>query len=473
VSQGTQAAQEIAGLPKPGEVLGGKFLVDKVLGAGGMGVVVAAHHMHLDQKVALKFLLPEMLAQPVVVERFTREARSAARIQSEHVTRVLDVGVLDTGAPYLVMEYLDGNDLDAEVKARGPLPIAQAVDWVLEGCEAVAEAHTKGIVHRDLKPANLFLARRPDGTALIKVLDFGISKQRVLAGAAESQVRALTQTFAQLGSPAYMPPEQLKSAKDVDERADIWALGMILQELLTGTIAFEADTLPELHVAILTHEPRGLRAGRPDAPPELEAAVSRCLQKSPAARYASVGELATALAPFGSSRAKASAAVIRRILSGGAQGAAPAPRPSRPDPTAQTVGSIPPKAGTSGVRPTESESSGTLPKPTRPAPTIPDTPSPGGSGPSFGTTPHTGPHGPPPVPHGHYPQGGHGPYPPPPPGGHPHHGMGYTMGASYAGHPPRESSNTALIVLIVLLTLIVLGMGGCGLCVCLAAASGP
>jgi serine/threonine-protein kinase len=189
-----------------GDVLAGKYRVDHVLGVGGMGVVVSATHLQLDQRVALKFMLPVGLAHPALVERFAREARAAARLKSDHVARVLDVGTLDSGSPYMVMEYLEGSDLGSVVAERGPMPVHMAVDCVLQACDAVAEAHAIGIIHRDLKPRNLFLTGRNDGRALVKVLDFGISKHKT--GASDL---SLTRTTEIIGSPNYMSPEQLRS----------------------------------------------------------------------------------------------------------------------------------------------------------------------------------------------------------------------------------------------------------------------
>src|SRR5690606_21773595 len=196
----------------PGTVLAGKFCIEQVLGQGGMGVVVAARHLQLDERVALKFLLPEALSNAEAVARFAREARAAVKIKSEHVARVTDVGTLETGSPYMVMEYLRGTDLGDLVHTQGPLPIADAVEYLLQACEAVAEAHALGIVHRVLKPSNLFLTRRADGSPSIKVLDFGISK--VTTGA-DSQMN-MTRTATVMGSPLYMSPEQMASARDVD-----------------------------------------------------------------------------------------------------------------------------------------------------------------------------------------------------------------------------------------------------------------
>jgi serine/threonine protein kinase len=276
-----------------GEVIDGKYRVDRVLGVGGMGIVVAATHVHLDQRVALKFLLPTALAHAEVVARFTREARSAVKIQSQHVAKILDVGTLSTGAPYMVMEYLEGEDLEQLLTRVGPLPVQDAVDYVMQACEAVAEAHGYGIVHRDLKPANLFLATRANGRPVVKVLDFGISKSLSKADA------SLTKTSAIMGSPLYMSPEQMASARSVDVRSDIWALGIILYEVLTQQLAFMADSMPELVVAVLHRAPEPLRALRPDVPEGLEAAVMRCLEKDPSRRFADIPALAAALAPYG------------------------------------------------------------------------------------------------------------------------------------------------------------------------------
>jgi len=299
-----------------GQVLAGKYRVERVVGAGGMGVVVAAHHLQLDQRVALKFLLPQALANPEVVARFDREARAAVRIKSEHVARVIDVGKLENGAPYMVMEYLEGGDLAAWLDHRGPLPIAQAVDFVMQACEAIAEAHALGIVHRDLKPANLFCIRRPDGLLSIKVLDFGISK---LLGMGSSSDMGMTRTATLVGSPFYMSPEQMHSAKGVDPRTDLWSLGVILFELLTNRLPFEADEMPELIIKVLRDPPPSLVQLRPDVPPALEAVVMRCLEKARDQRWPDVGQLAQALVEFGPARARVSLEVVSGIVQGSAQ----------------------------------------------------------------------------------------------------------------------------------------------------------
>ena len=204
------SAPDVAGV-REGEILAGKYRVDKVLGVGGMGVVVAAYHIELDQRVAIKFLLPEVLDHGEAVARFAREARAAVKIKSEHVAKVTDVGKLENGAPYMVMEFLDGSDLSQWLTQRGALPVEQACEFVLQACEAIAEAHALGIVHRDLKPGNLFVIRRADGVLSVKVLDFGISK--TASGPGSGSAGAMTKTSALMGSPLYMSPEQMQSSR--------------------------------------------------------------------------------------------------------------------------------------------------------------------------------------------------------------------------------------------------------------------
>jgi serine/threonine-protein kinase len=292
-----------------GEVIAGKYRVERVLGQGGMGIVVAALHIELDQRVALKFLKPHATTHPHVVARFAREARAAAKIHSEHVVRVIDVDVLPTGAPYVVMEFMDGEDLARILLHSGPLSAEVATGYLLETCEAIAEAHALGIVHRDLKPANLFLARRTGGRPILKVLDFGISKS--ISASSQNQ---LTKTTAVVGSPLYMSPEQLMSAKSVDVRSDIWALGVVLYELLTARMPFEGDTLPEVIAAVLHREHEPLRSVRPELPPALDAIIQRCLAKDLAARFANVAEFAAAVAPFGPAQSAASVERIAQVL---------------------------------------------------------------------------------------------------------------------------------------------------------------
>ncbi|WP_437684089.1 serine/threonine-protein kinase [Sorangium sp. So ce131] len=277
--------------PAVGDLFAGKYRIEQLLGEGGMGLVFRARHIHLDEPVAIKLLRDEYMRDPLLVERFLREARAAAKIKSDYVVRVVDADTLDGGPPYLVMEYLEGHDLATLLQQSGPMAPAEAVGHVLAACDALAEAHALGIVHRDLKPANLFAARQRDGSTCTKILDFGISK---LAGTAEE----LTRTGAVLGSPLYMAPEQMRSSRAVDHRADIWSLGAVLYKLLTDAAPFPAANLQQLGMLVLMADPVPPRQQRPDLPEDLEAVVLRCLEKPPERRFSTVLELAAALAPF-------------------------------------------------------------------------------------------------------------------------------------------------------------------------------
>jgi serine/threonine protein kinase len=294
--------------PEPGQILAGKYLIEEVLGVGGMGVVVAAKHVQLDQKVAIKYLLPSALLNPEVVERFAREARAAAKIRGEHVARVIDVGQFDDGAPYMVMEHLEGHDLAKQLELHGPLPIEDAIRYMLETCEALAEAHAAKIVHRDLKPSNMFLAQQPDKSTIIKVLDFGISK----TGDAPSA--SLTKTSALMGTAFYMSPEQLTNPKGVDSRSDIWALGVILYELIAGRPPFMGESVPEIIGAILSNQPELIRTIRAEVPAGLEAVIVKCMQSKVAERYQSVAALANALGPYAHMRDRFSIDITARVL---------------------------------------------------------------------------------------------------------------------------------------------------------------
>jgi len=339
---------ELAAGVREGQVLAGKYRVDRVLGVGGMGVVVAAYNLVLDTRVALKFLLPAMLANQEAVARFLREARAAAKIVSEHAARVHDVGTLDNGSPYIVMELLEGGDLAEWLRQRGPLPIDLAVDFVLQACVAIAEAHRLGIVHRDLKPANLFCVRGSDGQFVVKVLDFGISKLTEAARASEPPGMSVTKTAAVMGSPLYMSPEQMRSAKDVDALTDIWALGVVLFQLLTGTTPFVGEAIAEVAVKVTADPVPSPRAMRPDVPPGLEAIIFKCLQKDRRDRYPNVAALGVALLPFGSRRARTSVERITGILQEAGLAASGAPLPPSARGTMLAPASM---ASWSGMRP--------------------------------------------------------------------------------------------------------------------------
>ncbi len=339
--------QRSAGV-REGDVLAGKYRVERVLGMGGMGVVVAARHLQLDTKVAIKFLLPTMLEDRDAATRFAREARAAVKITSEHVARVFDVGTLETGAPYMVMEYLDGEDLAAWLKQRGALSVEQAIDFVLQACVAVADAHVLGIVHRDLKPANLFCVQRSDGQLSIKVLDFGISKLAEAAGTRPGM--AMTRTAALMGSPLYMSPEQMRSARDVDAQTDIWALGVILFELMTGRPPFQAESVTELAIKVNNEPTPAIRGFRPEVPALLEAAIFKCLEKDRRRRFRNVAELALALLPFAPKRARASVERISGIIEGAGLSASALAQPSSPPMTSTLVapGTVAPVGRTTG-----------------------------------------------------------------------------------------------------------------------------
>jgi serine/threonine-protein kinase len=275
-------------LPKQGDVLDGKYRVDRVLGEGGMGVVYEAFHLRLRQRVAIKVLRPLIVAQPEFAARFEREARAAATLESPNVAKVLDVDTTDAGLAYMVIEYLEGNDLGEELARRGRLPIQEAVAYVMEACVPIAEAHAFGIIHRDLKPSNLFLAKK-GSERMLKLLDFGISK--VLA---ETDAK---NTFGTLGTPHYMSPEHVRNASDVDRRSDIWSLGVILYELLTGTEPYAGDPARVIAAIITEPVPRP-RTKRDDIPPELEDVIMRALSKEPRDRFPDVRALSGALAAF-------------------------------------------------------------------------------------------------------------------------------------------------------------------------------
>ena len=313
--------------PATGSTFDGRFLIEEMLGSGGMGVVVAARHLALKRRVAIKVLRPELAESgdagagaPATnnwVVRFVREARAVARLKSEHVVDVLDVGTLPTGVPYYVMEYLSGIDLETLVQVRGPLALGDVVDYTLQALEALAEAHRHGIIHRDLKPANLFLTTREDDTGFIKVLDFGVSK---LVNWETTSDGTVTRQGAMLGSPLYMAPEQIQDASTVDERSDIWSFGAVMHELLVGKPPFDAGPIAAVIRAICTQTYRPPEGA--DLPPELVKIIARCLRKSREERFQSVEELALAFRPL--ARTSAAHVSINRILR--IRGSAPPPR---------------------------------------------------------------------------------------------------------------------------------------------------
>jgi eukaryotic-like serine/threonine-protein kinase len=284
------------GVPAPGDIFAGKYRIEGVLGLGGMGAVLAARHLQLDEKVAIKVMLPGATDDGVTNVRFLREARAAVKIKGEHVPKVLDFGQLESGQPYMVMEYLVGEDLDAALRRRGPIPVEEAIDYILQACAAVVQAHALGIVHRDLKPGNLFLTRRDDGAPCVKVLDFGISK--ATGGDTNLSNLTLTKTRSTVGSPMYMAPEQMRTNRQLDARTDIWSLGIVSYQLMTGRVPFRSQTMPELCAMVLQDPMPPMEL--PGAPAELESVIRRCLEKNPDDRFPDLASFATALARCGS-----------------------------------------------------------------------------------------------------------------------------------------------------------------------------
>jgi eukaryotic-like serine/threonine-protein kinase len=328
-------ADDFSFAPAPGTVLAEKYRVERVLGAGGMGYVIRAWHLELHERVAIKMLLPKSADDPETVTRFLREGRAAVKIKSEHVCRVLDVGRAGP-VPFIVMEYLDGVDLQYLLEQEKRFVPDVAVEYVLQATEAIAEAHAQGIVHRDLKPANLFLVHKADGTPIVKVLDFGISK---MAGPGMEHL-SVTKSSSTLGSPLYMSPEQLRSSREVDARADIWALGVILFELLSGRPPFQAGSLPELGALVLTQDAPDVRKFAPDTPDALAQAIATCLRRDPGERFASVAELAAAIAPFGPGHAQDAGARIARVAEGAARRSSGRPGSTSSVALAETVRAI-------------------------------------------------------------------------------------------------------------------------------------
>ncbi|MCC6522308.1 MAG: serine/threonine protein kinase [Polyangiaceae bacterium] len=300
-----------AKLPLEAGALVGGYVVERVIGIGGMAVVAVASHATEHHRVAIKMLLPENSSNKELRTRFEREERTLAQLHSEHVMRFYGGGEHEK-QPYMLVEYLDGSDLGEHIKVKGPLDVEDAVTYVLQTCHALAEAHALGIVHRDLKPANLFLTRRTDGTPCIKVLDFGISKVSDAARGAEDSL--VTRTRAVMGSPFYMSPEQMLSSKDVDARTDIWSLGVTLYELLTKTLPFAAEDTGAVCQRILQDKPTPLRKLRPTYPAELEAVITRCLERNPKNRFQTISNLAEKLAPLGPPHARFALAAIQALL---------------------------------------------------------------------------------------------------------------------------------------------------------------
>ena len=295
-----------AAIPKAGDLVAGKYRILGAIGEGGVGTILEAHHELLDKDVALKLIALEPTpntSAASLAERFLIEARAAAKVESPHVARVMDVGKLDSGAPFMVMERLEGCNLEELLTLEGTLSVEDTVDYVMQALQGLAHAHVLGVVHRDLKPANLFLARQPDGSSVIKIVDFGIAMLLDDAGRRQVATR-VTGSGVLVGSPLYMSPEQVRDEEHIDHRTDIWSVGVVLYELLTGKLPFgtTAVGLGEIFGAILQEPLVPASERREGVPKEVDAVIARCLSREVGDRYSDVSEIARAIAPFGSGK---------------------------------------------------------------------------------------------------------------------------------------------------------------------------
>ena len=308
------AVPEVVGprLLSPGDVIDGRYRVDALLGHGGMAAVYRATHLALEQPFAIKVVSPQIREIPGMAQRFLREARAATQLKSAHVARVSDVGMMADGAPYMVMEFLEGRDLDTIIELHEVVPVTDVVDYVLQACEALAEVHGLGIIHRDLKPANLFLTVGADGLPCVKLIDFGIS--RFESPLSPKDLAKLTTPDTVMGSPRYMSPEQMEAASNADERSDIYGLGAILFELLTHKPPHDGETMLDIYAAAVQGPPPAPSSIRSDVPRELDEVILRALKTDPAERFVDVADLAVALAPFGPEGSTARADQIARVL---------------------------------------------------------------------------------------------------------------------------------------------------------------
>ncbi|MBX3229973.1 MAG: serine/threonine protein kinase [Labilithrix sp.] len=273
----------------PGTVLAGRYRIERTVGQGSMGIVTEATDLTLQMRVAVKVMSPERAHNEEARQRFIREARAASVLSNAHVTKLYEVLELENGVPFLVMEFLEGSSLEAIVTRDGPPPLDVVLDWSLQALEGLAEAHRAGFVHRDIKPENLFLHDPKSGPPIVKVVDFGAVKEIA------SKATRLTKTGSTMGSPAYMPPEQVRAEDDIDQRADVWAMGVSIYEMTTGRLPFGGDSIPQTLAAILREDPVPLRQRRGECSPELEALVNRALSKDRHARFANCAEMLEAL----------------------------------------------------------------------------------------------------------------------------------------------------------------------------------
>jgi len=323
-----------------GDLLVGKYRVERVHRRGALGLTLEALHTQLGQRVAVRLLSADPKAYPEAAARFLRGARLAVQFQNEHTARIIDVGCLESGAPYIVAELLSGSDLQRVLRVRDSLPVPEAVDFLLQACEGLAEAHAHNIVHRNLKPTNLFLTRR-EGVRRVAVLDFGVSEDPLSDIAIN-----LGSTQGAAKSLSYLAPEQIREPATVDARADIWALGAILHEMLTGCRLHEAHATPALLAMIAADPPVPLSHLRPDVAPELEAVVLRAVAKDREVRYSNLAEFAEALRPFSSEEGQESISRIAKVLGRRTSRSLPPPLPGAVRPNAIVHVAQPAKAPT-------------------------------------------------------------------------------------------------------------------------------
>jgi len=314
-------------------LLGGKYRIERSLAAGGMGQVVIAEHLDLGRRVAIKLLRRELVRDSKTAERFRQEAKIVAKLKSPHVVRVFDVGSLDDGTPYIVMEFLEGEPLNRFISRNAPVPIEQAVEIILQALDGIAEAHSAGVVHRDLKPHNLFVTSRVDGARVIKVLDFGISKVATeISLITDASTGGITLPNEILGTPIYMAPEQVTNSKDVDGRADLWSMGVILREMITGKRLFQGASPSAVFANILRDPVPDLLTECSSVPAGLDDVLARILARDRDQRFSTAKDMATALLPFAPVHTPHSTPVLPGNLPPPAGSAAPRP----------SVGSIPP-----------------------------------------------------------------------------------------------------------------------------------
>ena len=280
----------MTGGSREGTTVGEKYVLSNLLGVGGMGEVYEATNITIDRRVAIKFLRPEVATNPTIVERFRNEARAAGGVDNEHIAAALDFGIAADGAPFIVMELLKGENLASLLAREGQLPVPRATDIIIQACRGLSAAHEKGIVHRDLKPENIFICKRADGADLVKVLDFGIAKLRVGG--------CLTRPGTAMGTPLYMPPEQFANLASVGSPGDVYGLGVILYEALTGKKAHPDGSYYEIMHHVTNVDPQSIETLRPGFPPGLSDVVSRAMARKAGDRFQTVEALIKALKPF-------------------------------------------------------------------------------------------------------------------------------------------------------------------------------